>query len=200
MAFTFFFRDITSIEEAVQLIIPTIIGRSRIKIWDAGCAMGPEPYTLAIVLAENMGNFAFKNVKIYATDHDENGHFGEIIARGIYHYDELKRMPQPLFEKYFSPTDKPDYFQISDTIKNSVVFSKHDLLTFTPIRNDFNMVMCKNVMLHFEQPDRVNCIKMFHSALEPEGVFLTENTQKMPDELEHLFEKIGKGSQTFRKR
>ena len=65
MAFTFFFRDITTIEEAVQQIIPTIIGRSKINIWDAGCAMGPEPYTLAIVLSENLGHFAFKNVKIY---------------------------------------------------------------------------------------------------------------------------------------
>lgn len=200
MAFTFFFRDITTIEEAVQNIIPTIIGRSKVTIWDAGCAMGPEPYTLAIVLAENLGNFAFKNIKIYATDHDESGHFGEIIAEGIYSYDELKRMPEDLFKKYFTPTSKDGYFQISQTIRSSVVFQKHDILTFQPVRTDFNMIMCKNVLLHFQQPDRVKAMQMFHSALQPDGVFVTENTQKMPDNIEHLFEKIGKGSQTFRKR
>lgn len=200
MAFTFFFRDITTIEEAVQNIIPTIIGRSKVTIWDAGCAMGPEPYTLAIVLAENLGNFAFKNIKIYATDHDESGHFGEIIAEGIYSYDELKRMPEDLFKKYFTPTSKDGYFQISQTIRSSVIFQKHDILTFQPVRTDFNMIMCKNVLLHFQQPDRVKAMQMFHSALQPDGVFVTENTQKMPDDIEHLFEKIGKGSQTFRKR
>jgi len=200
MAFTFFFRDITTIEEAVQNIIPTIIGRSKVYIWDAGCAMGPEPYTLAIVLAENLGNFAFKNIKIFATDHDESGHFGEIIAEGIYSYDELKRMPEDLFKKYFTPTSKEGYFQISQTIRSSVIFQKHDILTFQPVRTDFNMIMCKNVLLHFQQPDRVKAMQMFHSALQPDGVFVTENTQKMPDDIEHLFEKIGKGSQTFRKR
>ena len=200
MAFTFFFRDITTIEEAVQNVIPIIIGRSKVNIWDAGCAMGPEPYTLAIVLAENLGNFAFKNIKIYATDHDESGHFGEIIAEGIYSYDELKRMPEDLFKKYFTPTSKEGYFQISQTIRSSVIFQKHDILTFQPVRTDFNMIMCKNVLLHFQQPDRVKAIQMFHSALQSDGVFVTENTQKMPDDIEHLFEKIGKGSQTFRKR
>ena len=93
MAFTFFFRDITTIEEAVQQILPTIIGRSKVYIWDAGCAMGPEPYTLAIVLAENLGSFAFKNVKIFATDHDESGHFGEIIAKGIASEIATPRLP-----------------------------------------------------------------------------------------------------------
>ena len=60
--------------------------------------------------------------------------------------------------------------------------------------------MCKNVLLHFQQPERIKVMKMFHSALQHDGVFVTENTQKMPEELEQLFEKIGKGSQTFKKK
>jgi len=199
MAFTFFFRDITTIEEAVKYITPQIIGRSKVTIWDAGCAMGPEPYTLAIVLSENLGPFAFKNVKIYATDHDESGQFGNIIDEGVYHFDELKRMPEDLFKKYFTPTTKDGYFQISSTIKNCIVYQKHDLLTFHPIRTDFNLIMCKNVLLHFQQPERIKAIRMFHSALQSEGVFVTENTQKMPEELEHLFKTIGRGSQIFMK-
>ena len=199
MAFTFFFRDSHSIEQALKYFLPIINGYRRIKIWDAGCAMGPEPYTLAIVLAENMGHFAFENITIYATDHDESGHFGEIISTGIYNYEELKRMPQNIFEKYFSPTEKNNYYKISDIIKNRVVYAKHDLLSFNPIRTDFNMIMCKNVLLHFEYSDRTKCLKMFHSALEKDGIFLTENTQKMPEEIDHLFQKIGKGSQTFKK-
>lgn len=200
MAFTFFFRDITTIEEAVQQILPTIIGRSKVYIWDAGCAMGPEPYTLAIVLAENLGSFAFKNVKIFATDHDESGHFGEIIAKGIYSYDELKRMPEDIFHKYFTPVETEGYFQISETIRNCIVYQKHDLLKLQAVRTDFNMIMCKNVLLHFPQEDRIKVMQMFHSALLPDGVFVTENTQKMPEELEHAYVKIGKGSQIYKKK
>ena len=53
MAFTFFFRDMQILDLAVKHVVPYAMGRSRIKVWDAGCAMGPEPYSLAIVLAEN---------------------------------------------------------------------------------------------------------------------------------------------------
>ncbi|HPB55993.1 MAG TPA: CheR family methyltransferase, partial [Candidatus Aminicenantes bacterium] len=68
MAFTFFFRDNHTLEQLVKHLLPTVQGRSNIKIWDAGCAMGPEPYTLAILFAEKMGKFAFKNVRIDASD------------------------------------------------------------------------------------------------------------------------------------
>ena len=59
MAFTFFFRDMHTIDHMAKILIPEVSGRSRIRIWDAGCAMGPEPYTLAMILAEAMGQFSF---------------------------------------------------------------------------------------------------------------------------------------------
>jgi chemotaxis protein methyltransferase CheR len=48
MAFTFFFRDEQTLELAIQDALPSLIGRGFIHVWDAGCAHGPEPYTLAI--------------------------------------------------------------------------------------------------------------------------------------------------------
>ena len=55
MAYTFFFRDLQMLELAINHVVPELAGRSRPKIWDAGCAMGPEVYTLAILLAKEMG-------------------------------------------------------------------------------------------------------------------------------------------------
>jgi chemotaxis methyl-accepting protein methylase len=62
MAFTFFFRDLPVIEYAVEHAVHFASGRMRFKVWDAGSAMGQETYTIAIVLAEKMGKFAFKNL------------------------------------------------------------------------------------------------------------------------------------------
>jgi chemotaxis protein methyltransferase CheR len=59
--------------------------------------------------------------------------------------------------------------------------------------------MCKNVLLHFQQKERIEVIKMFHSALLPGGFFATEQTQKMPPELSHKFEQIKSNVQLFRK-
>ena len=101
MAFTFFFRDSHTLEQVVKYFLPSISGLRKVKIWDAGCANGPEPYTFAIILAESMGYFAFKNVQLDASDIDETDTFGNIIREGIYPEADLKRIPPDIFKKYF---------------------------------------------------------------------------------------------------
>jgi chemotaxis protein methyltransferase CheR len=199
MAFTFFFRDLQVLELTVENILPYICGKSRIKIWDAGCAMGPEPYSMAILLAECMGPFQFRNVQIMASDHDEGGDFDKIIAEGIYPEEPLSRIPENLFKKYFSPAGKPGYFQISDLVKDRINFFKHDLLSYKEIGTDFSLILCKNVLLHLQPDERIEVIKMFHRALSPDGFFVTEQTQKLPGELSHLFRKKVSDAQLFQK-
>jgi chemotaxis protein methyltransferase CheR len=75
MAFTYFFRDMQTLEMIRDYALPTLRTKRYINVWDAGCAMGPEPYSLAIILRENMGNMIFRNVKIYATDIDGSNLF-----------------------------------------------------------------------------------------------------------------------------
>ncbi len=111
MAFTFFFRDSTVIESAVKELVPLVMGRSFIRIWDAGCAMGPELYTLTMILAEQMGKYSFRNVRITATDHDDT--FEQIVKEAKYDYEYLKRIPPEYFKKYFEPTDKKQDFRIT---------------------------------------------------------------------------------------
>jgi chemotaxis protein methyltransferase CheR len=200
MAFTFFFRDIQILDLAVKHVVPYAMGRSRIKVWDAGCAMGPEPYSLAIILAENMGHFSFKNLTLYATDIDEQDTFGTIIKNGIYPEDELKRIPEEIFKNYFSPNGKPGHFQISNIIKERIVFQKHNLLSLQSIGSDFSLIMCKNVLLHFQQDERVKVMQMFHKSLAPGGYFASEQTQKMPQELSHLFEQVASDGQVYKKK
>jgi len=199
MAFTFFFRDLPVIENAVEHAVHFASGRMRFKVWDAGSAMGQETYTIAIVLAEKMGKFAFKNLRLSATDYDSANNFGDFVKTAVYHYDELKRMPPEFFEKYFEPADKPDHFRVIESLRNQVTFEYHDLLSFKPIGLDFSLIVCKNVLLHFQHSQRVEVIRMFHRALLPGGFFTTEHTQKLPQEVSHLFEKVVPDSQLFRK-
>jgi chemotaxis protein methyltransferase CheR len=198
MAFTFFFRDTQTLELLAEHALPELKRRQVIRVWDAGCAFGPEPYSLAIILRENMGHFLFRNVKIHATDIDESD-FGAVIADGIYAERELGRIPREIFEKYFTPHDPPGHFQISEEIRRSVQFQRHDLLSLKPVRDDFGMIICKNVLLHFTPEERVQVVKMFHAALIDGGYFVTENTQKLPPGTEHLFRQITGAAQLYHK-
>lgn len=199
MAFTFFFRDLQVLEKAVDYALPQMDGRSRPRIWDAGCAMGPEVYTLAILLAARMGRFAFRNLRIAATDLDETGEFGGIVRAGVYGREELERMPDGVREEYFEPFGSEGKLRILETIRNAVRFERHDLLSLQAVDQGFSLIVCKNVLLHFSQAQRVDVIRMFHGALEPGGYLVTEHTQKMPDEVAPLFEQVEPHVQLFRK-
>ncbi len=197
MAFTFFFRDQTPLEHAVHFLLQAAAGRSRVNIWDAGCAMGQEPYTLAMLLAEKMNHFALRNVKIHATDYDEP--LLKMVAQARYSREELQRIPQNLFEKYFQSDELSGYFRVTDKIKSLVEPSYHNLLSLSPVKSGFSMIVCKNVLLHFNQSERAAVIRMFYDALDTGGIFVTEHTQKMPNEVSHLFEQLVSDGQVFRK-
>jgi chemotaxis protein methyltransferase CheR len=199
VAFTFFFRDQQVLEKAVEHCLPGIAGRNHPRIWDAGAAMGQEPYTVSILFAERMGHFAFNNLRIDATDVENTGQFAKVIAEGVYPKDELSRLPEGIFEKYFEANGKPGHFRVVDKVRERVVFQCHDLLSFMEIGHDYSLVVCKNVLLHFRPPERVEVLKMFHRALAPSGLFVTEQTQEMPVELGPLFERVIPDGQLFRK-
>lgn len=199
MAFTFFFRDSHTLEQVVKYLLPNISGLRKVRVWDAGCAMGPEPYTFAIILAEKMGYFAFKNVQIDASDIDETNTFDKIVTDGTYPYSDLSRIPEDIFKKYFVKWAEPDIYKIDDNIKNRVTFRKHDLLTEKPFGSEYNLIICKNVLLHFQPNERIEVIKMYHSVLADKGLFVTEQTQQMPEELNTYFEKIATDANVYQK-
>jgi chemotaxis protein methyltransferase CheR len=161
--------------------------------------MGQETYTLAIVLADKMGQFAFRNLKIDATDYDSANHFGDAVEKAEYHFNELKRIPEDVLKQYFEPTDKQNFFRVISKLREQVVFRYHDLLSFEPVGMSYSLIVCKNVLLHFSYEQRIKVIKMFHRALLPGGFMTTEQTQKMPKEIEYLFKPVVHDSQLFMK-
>ena len=200
MAFTFFFRDRQTLDLIQEHVVPEIISRRYIRVWDAGCAMGPEPYSLAILMREKMGQYIFRNVKITATDIDISDRFGEIIRKGIYPKQVVDRIPKPIFRKYFSPAaHMAGHFVIADEIRRSVEFVRHDLLSLRPPRDSFSLVVCKNVLLHLKAEERTRVVGMFHDVLDGVGFLAMERTQEMPERLTHKFDSIVTSAQLFRK-
>lgn len=181
MAFTFFFRDAPVLETAVQLAARELLGRAHGRIWDAGCASGPEPFTLAILLARILGQFGFRNVHIDATDLDESGGFGDIIRNGVYPAAEVDRMPPGVLEEFFEPAGAGRY-RAAALLRDRIRFHRHDLLSLRETGSAYSLIVCKNVLLHFTPAQRAGVVRMFHRALAPGGYFAVEQTQSLPEE------------------
>ncbi len=198
MAFTYFFRDRRALELVIKHALPTWRGQRYIRIWDAGCAHGPEPYTLAIMLRENMSHFLFRNVRIYCTDIDNAGVFGPTIRQGRFHESELRRIPADLRSRYFRAAERQEWMEVDPTIRSQLVFMQHDLRTLAPIRLGFSLIVCKNVLLHLPAEDQLAVVEMFRSSLREGGFLLTEHTHAMPPQCEDIFERVTSKGQLYR--
>jgi chemotaxis protein methyltransferase CheR len=108
-------------------------------------------------------------------------------------------MPADIFNKYFDSKGN-NLFQVCEKVRSRVFFQYHDLLTLKPIGSEYSLVVCKNVLLHFQYNERIEVIKMYHQALTAGGFLALENTQKMPVEISHMFEQVVPDAQLYRKR
>lgn len=196
MAFTFFFRDLHTLELAVERVVPLLSGRAKARVWDAGCATGQEVYSLAILLAERMSPFGFRNLRIEASDIDETDCFGPVVQEASYASAELQRIPSALRDKYFENTGDGKA-RVAASTRARVNYRKHNLLSLEPVGEGFPLIVCKNVLLHFQPQQRVDVLRMFHHALEPGGYLAMEQTQSLPPDAAPLFQKVVPDAQLF---
>jgi chemotaxis methyl-accepting protein methylase len=157
MGATYFFRDTQTLKMIPSTLIPLILkgdgckSRENINIWSAGCANGSEPYTLAIILKDILDEEIFSRIRIYATDIDPNNRFENILKKGSYPQEDLKKIPEKMFlSNFLKDPDIQGNYYISEQIRKHVIYSRHNLLSLRPvIESPFDVIVCKNVLLHY---------------------------------------------------
>jgi hypothetical protein len=136
---------------------------------------------LAMMFAAKMNRFAFNNLRIDATDVESTGQFARMIEAAVYPGDELSRIPDGILAQYFEAADQPGHYRVIDNIRRRIAFQQHDLLSLKEIGQGYSLVLCKNVLLHFQALERIEVLRMFHRALAPGGLFASEHTQEIVD-------------------
>ncbi len=166
-----FYRNPPQWEILQTKIIPDLLKQTRsLKLWCAGCSTGEEPYTLAMVLMMNFPKISFS---ITATDIDE-----EVLkkaASGMYNEKAVVNLPKS-YLKYF--TRQEANFTISDEIKRKVKFHRHNLLKERFDKN-YDMILCRNVVIYFTEESKNYLYRNFHAALKPGGVLFTGSTEQI---------------------
>lgn len=154
-------------------IIPELLKeRSALRIWSAGCATGEEPYTLAII-AEEM-KLSPKTL-ILATDIDKDA-----LAKameGIYEEKQLVNLSADVIEKYFQ-REKDGRYRVKDTLKKRIKFKRHNLLE-DPFEKDFDLILCRNVVIYFSKETKDMLYRRFSNALRLNGYLMTGSTEQI---------------------
>jgi len=188
MAFTYFFRDPDVLEQIAKAVIENFLNLPLIKIWDAGCATGEEAYSLAMILAEKLTANQLEKLRILATDHEENANFGDMVTQGIYPSHAATGCPRfDLLRKYCYPADKPNHIQVIEQLRSLLIYKRHNLLSLNPPDKEFHVILCKNVLLHFNEESQANVVNMFHQALIPGGILALDQSQTVPQKVSSMF-------------
>ncbi|MDR1616905.1 MAG: protein-glutamate O-methyltransferase CheR [Syntrophomonadaceae bacterium] len=168
-----FFRNAGHWKVLAEEIFPELAKRrgGPLKIWSAGCSTGEEPYSLAMVAKEK--NVKIEN-KILATDLDR-----EVLAKavkGTYSEKEIEGVPPPLKKKYFKQDG--NFYTINDEIKNMIKFTRQNLLRDSFDKN-FDLILCRNVVIYFTEETKKTLYKKFVEALRPNGIIFVGSTEQI---------------------
>jgi chemotaxis protein methyltransferase CheR len=167
---TAMFRDPSFYVAFRQKVVPLLRTYPFTRIWVAGCSTGEEVYSLAILLHEEGVS---DRARIYATDINES--VLERARAGVFPLDKMREYTQNYIkaggERAFSEyyLAKYDGAQFQRSLVDNVVFAQHNLVSDRSF-NDFNVIVCRNVMIYFDRAlqDRVH--QLFYDSLVMFGV------------------------------
>ncbi len=173
---TYFLRDAGQIEILEKNILPHIIEQKRsskrIRIWSAGCSTGEEPYSIAILLAELLLFTADWDISILATD--INGDSIKQAMTGEYSEWSFRGVPDERIKKYF--TQKKNLYRVNDSIRSHVQFIESNLFT-TNYFKEFDLILCRNVFIYFDDPSKKIILDKFEKSLVDNGYLLIGHSE-----------------------
>ncbi len=176
---TRFFRNRDTFELIRDFIVPKITQQSKnigrhLKIWSAGCAVGAEPYTIAMIFDEEVQRHNIR-MEIIATDINEE--LLEIGRHGIYDPSYLAEMTKAEAVKFFDLRNDGNY-EVKPRIKSYVRFMKHDLIKDDYIKG-VDVIFCRNVLIYIDKNAQREIIDKFVDSLNPGGYLAIGRTETL---------------------
>jgi len=182
-----FFRNPLTFAYLEQVVIPLLAGMKKkgsggeIRVWSANCAVGQEPYSLAMILDEFAdGSLQKVLCRVFATDIDKEA----LVAaqKGIFHSHSLGNISMKRFLKYFSGQNEP--FRISQELKEYIDFSVFDLLSEEgscpppSVYGNFDIILCCNILFYYKPLYRQRILMKINHCLASGGFLVTSETER----------------------
>jgi chemotaxis protein methyltransferase CheR len=194
------FRDPSFYARLRKTVIPQLVTYPFIKIWIAGCATGQEVYSLAILLRE--AGLSERSI-IYATDINQKSLL--IAKEGIYNVENMQLYTSN-YQKSGGDGTFSDYYKANyggvlfdPSLRENVVFAHHNLAIDQSF-NEFQLIICRNVLIYFNQTLQNKVLNLFYESLCPFGFLgLGDKESLLFYDNKKLFEEIDRKEKLYRK-
>lgn len=163
------FRDPSFYATLRREVLPVLATYPLIRIWHAGCSTGEEVYSMAILLHEAG---LLKKSLLYATD--INPEVLEKAKEGIFPLSQLKQYSENYisaggmkdFSSYYA--SRYDRVKFDKQLSKKMIFATHNLVSDRSF-NEFQLILCRNVMIYFDKDLQDRVLKLFDQSLEQLG-------------------------------
>ena len=168
--YTYFMREEAHFEFIVKNILPQLDPQRRFQIWIAGCSSGQECYTLAMYLEDyRRKGYLLPPIDIIGSDISMK--VLEMAKKAEYPIEAIERIPAKWRLHYCVIAPDGKTFQIRNIIKNQIKFRAHNLMEPFAKRT-FDLIMCRNVLIYFDEPSRKQIYHHFAQSLKPKGYLI----------------------------
>jgi chemotaxis methyl-accepting protein methylase len=197
---TSFFRDEVAFRALEDSVLPAIINSASdpcrvLRIWSAGCATGEEPYSIAMLVLERLGQDANSwEITILATD--INATALQYARAGIFTPKSVEGISATWRDRYF--VSENNGFCIKPVLKQLVTFQVHNLLNDAPY-HDLNLVVCRNVFIYFDPTLQTRALQNFHQGLQDGGFLFLGKAEVLVGETKKLFHCVDSKAKVFQK-
>jgi two-component system CheB/CheR fusion protein len=199
-----FFRSHATFERVTTLVLPELVSHKvnhdehRLRFWSAACARGEEPYSIAIMLSEFLGDrLTDFEIQVYATD--INQQTLKQAQAGTYSLKDLENLPKDKREKYFTCSNQ-DYVLKAD-IRKMARFSYFDLTsTVKPPFTELDCVFCCNILIYLQKQLQERLLSMLYEALATPGYLVLGEVETPTDNLRKKLTCLDTKSKIYRQR
>lgn len=160
-------------------------GDRSVLIWSAGCSSGEEPYSIASTLLSKTPSMASWKPRILATDLDTN--MLTTGQAGIYSKNSLNDIPDD-YKKVFEENTKivGDKIHLRDKPKSLVHFKQLNLLHPWPMKQKYDVIFCRNVLIYFDGPTKEGLVNRYAGMLRPGGMLFLGHSESMQNKIPGL--------------
>ncbi|MBI9111842.1 protein-glutamate O-methyltransferase CheR [Maridesulfovibrio ferrireducens] len=201
---TSFFRDYHPFDSIRKKVLPRLVqnkkSNKKIRIWCAAASTGQEPYTLSMIVHDLIESVGFRTLKhddfsIVATD--ISGNVLEKAQEGLFSEREFSRGLPDKYTKYFSQEGKQ--WKVSPSIRSIVSFQKLNLLESFRMLGQFDFVLCRNVLIYFDDKTKLDIVHRIHSLLPEDGYLLLGATESLAGQTDRFVSEHEGTSVLYRK-
>jgi two-component system CheB/CheR fusion protein len=196
---TSFFRDPEAFQQlASQVIVPLVQGKesdATIRIWVPGCATGEEPYSIAMLVQEQLAvEHKSCKVQIFATDVDEEAL--EMARQGLYPDSIAADVTPERLARFFTHVDEHNY-RISKELRETMIFAPQNLISDAPFTK-LDLISCRNLLIYLEPEVQKKVITLFNFALSEGGFLFLGSSETVGRQID-LFESMSKKWRIYRR-